>query len=302
MANAPHLPVHLGAMSEAVRFQVAFYAPGGPGAAEGLQVRAAARGTDVSLAQGLTCVRASPEPGCWQGHIGSALLPYLRKTTCSRLACCLVKPTWPNVGTAAPHLPGVLCCVQEGDVLLSNHPQLAGGSHLPDITVITPVFSGGRVVFFVASRGHHADIGGISPGSMPPNSKVLAEEGAAVVSFKLVRDGAFQVCTLWAVGCALHTCEVADGCDGCWKGQECMCRGGQGVGGVGHQLPPYSYHTTRWRFLRSLVVIAVVPDSLHVLISRATCRRPASLSCSWRLASWGTCCRAAAAPATSATT
>jgi 5-oxoprolinase (ATP-hydrolysing) len=79
-------------------------------------------------------------------------------------------------------------------VLLSNHPQLAGGSHLPDITVITPVFSGGQVVFFVASRGHHADIGGISPGSMPPNSKLLLEEGAAVVSFKLVRDGAFQVC------------------------------------------------------------------------------------------------------------
>lgn len=78
-------------------------------------------------------------------------------------------------------------------MLLSNHPQLAGGSHLPDITVITPVFSGSQVVFFVASRGHHADIGGISPGSMPPNSKVLAEEGAAVVSFKLVKDGMFQV-------------------------------------------------------------------------------------------------------------
>jgi N-methylhydantoinase B/oxoprolinase/acetone carboxylase alpha subunit len=82
---------------------------------------------------------------------------------------------------------------QEGDVLLSNHPQLAGGSHLPDITVITPVFNAGRVVFFVASRGHHADIGGISPGSMPPNSKLLVEEGAAVVSFKLVKNGAFQV-------------------------------------------------------------------------------------------------------------
>lgn len=80
-------------------------------------------------------------------------------------------------------------------MLLSNHPQLAGGSHLPDITVITPVFSSGRIVFFVASRGHHADIGGISPGSMPPNSKILAEEGAAVVSFKLVKDGIFQVRT-----------------------------------------------------------------------------------------------------------
>jgi N-methylhydantoinase B/oxoprolinase/acetone carboxylase alpha subunit len=55
--------------------------------------------------------------------------------------------------------------IQEGDVLLSNHPQKAGGSHLPDITVITPVFHEGEIIFFVASRGHHADIGGISPGT-----------------------------------------------------------------------------------------------------------------------------------------
>lgn len=54
--------------------------------------------------------------------------------------------------------------LQKGDVLVSNHPQLAGGSHLPDITVMTPVFDGDRIVFFVASRGHHADVGGITPG------------------------------------------------------------------------------------------------------------------------------------------
>ncbi|KAK9768415.1 hypothetical protein K7432_000959 [Basidiobolus ranarum] len=80
----------------------------------------------------------------------------------------------------------------EGDVILSNHPT-AGGSHLPDITVITPVFDQGKVVFFVASRGHHADIGGILPGSMPPHSKELYEEGAAVKSFKLVEKGQFQL-------------------------------------------------------------------------------------------------------------
>ena len=74
---------------------------------------------------------------------------------------------------------------KDGDVVVSNHPQ-AGGSHLPDITVITPVFNEGKIVFFVASRGHHADIGGISPGSMPPFSKRLAQEGARIVSFKLV--------------------------------------------------------------------------------------------------------------------
>ena len=62
--------------------------------------------------------------------------------------------------------------IKEGDVFVSNHPQLAGGSHLPDITVITPIFADGKVAFFVASRGHHADVGGIAPGSMPPLSKV----------------------------------------------------------------------------------------------------------------------------------
>ncbi len=81
--------------------------------------------------------------------------------------------------------------IGEGDVLLSNHP-LAGGTHLPDMTVITPVFLGGKPVFYVASRGHHADIGGISPGSMPPFSKRLEEEGAAILSFKLVDRGNYQ--------------------------------------------------------------------------------------------------------------
>ncbi len=76
--------------------------------------------------------------------------------------------------------------------MVSNHPQLAGGSHLPDITVITPVFYRGEIIFFVASRGHHADIGGIAPGSMPPNSKTLEDEGAMIVAFKLVKDGVFQ--------------------------------------------------------------------------------------------------------------
>lgn len=76
-------------------------------------------------------------------------------------------------------------------VLLTNHPQ-AGGSHLPDITVITPVFDHGKIVFFVASRGHHADIGGTTAGSMPPNSRELYQEGAAIKSFLLVENGKFD--------------------------------------------------------------------------------------------------------------
>jgi N-methylhydantoinase B/oxoprolinase/acetone carboxylase alpha subunit len=59
--------------------------------------------------------------------------------------------------------------------------------------VITPVYRDGRPVFYVASRGHHADIGGITPGSMPPFSKFLVEEGACFKSFKLVQNGHFQV-------------------------------------------------------------------------------------------------------------
>ena len=109
VANAPHLPVHLGSMQEAVRFQV------------------------KSLGD-----------------------------------------TW-----------------KEGEVILSNHT-MAGGTHLPDMTVITPVYEEGRPVFFVASRGHHADIGGIQPGSMPSFSKCLAEEGAAFMSLKIVKDNVFQ--------------------------------------------------------------------------------------------------------------
>ena len=79
----------------------------------------------------------------------------------------------------------------EGDVWLCNHPQ-AGGSHLPDITVITPLWHGGKMVMVVANRGHHADIGGITPGSMPPFSRSLTEEGCAIRGMKLVRAGEFQ--------------------------------------------------------------------------------------------------------------
>ena len=106
----------------------------------------------------------------------------------------------------APHIPVHLGSMQdavrhqvrywgnslvEGDVLMTNHP-VAGGTHLPDITIITPVFEQGSPVLFVASRGHHADIGGISPGSMPPHSKSLADEGLAVEAFKLIEGGVFM--------------------------------------------------------------------------------------------------------------
>ena len=81
--------------------------------------------------------------------------------------------------------------LKHGDVLVSNHPEF-GGTHLPDITVITPAFSGDKIIFYVASRAHHADIGGILPGSMPPHSRELFQEGAAIKSEKLVSEGHFN--------------------------------------------------------------------------------------------------------------
>lgn len=122
-------------------------------------------------------------------------------------SCALFGPDGGLVSNA-PHIPVHLGAMQEavqfqikyldgkinqGDVLLTNHP-CAGGSHLPDLTVITPVFYEGqpKPIFFVASRGHHADIGGITPGSMPPHSTSLSQEGAAFISFKLIKDGLFQ--------------------------------------------------------------------------------------------------------------
>ncbi|MCR9093356.1 MAG: hydantoinase B/oxoprolinase family protein [bacterium] len=80
-----------------------------------------------------------------------------------------------------------------GDVFVTNDP-FAGGSHLPDVTVVTPVFEVGdeRPSFYVASRGHHADLGGKTPGSMPPDSTCLEEEGVLIEAFPLVREGHFD--------------------------------------------------------------------------------------------------------------
>ncbi|KAG0465172.1 hypothetical protein HPP92_019336 [Vanilla planifolia] len=120
-------------------------------------------------------------------------------------SCALFSPDGGLVANA-PHVPvhlgamsSTVCWqleywgdnLHEGDVLVTNHP-CAGGSHLPDITVITPVFSNSKLVFFVASRGHHAEIGGITPGSMPPFSKAIWEEGASIKAFKMVDRGVFQ--------------------------------------------------------------------------------------------------------------
>ncbi|MBE9222848.1 hydantoinase B/oxoprolinase family protein [Cyanobacterium stanieri LEGE 03274] len=79
--------------------------------------------------------------------------------------------------------------LRKGDVYITNNPY-NGGTHLPDITAITPIFiNSEKPDFFVASRGHHSDIGGITPGSMPPMSKTIEEEGILIDNFCLVEAG-----------------------------------------------------------------------------------------------------------------
>jgi 5-oxoprolinase (ATP-hydrolysing) len=112
----------------------------------------------------------------------------------------------------APHMPVHLGSMSEsiktviernpamrrGDVYVLNDPY-HGGTHLPDVTVVTPVYLGaGKPSFYVASRGHHADIGGSTPGSMPPFSKTIDEEGVLFDNFLLVRDGALREVALRA--------------------------------------------------------------------------------------------------------
>jgi 5-oxoprolinase (ATP-hydrolysing) len=113
-----------------------------------------------------------------------------------------------NLIANAPHMPVHLGSMGEsiktvirlnagnmkpGDVYVLNAPY-NGGTHLPDVTVITPVFDseGKEILFYVGSRGHHADIGGITPGSMPPGSKVVEEEGVLIDNFLLVEQGRFR--------------------------------------------------------------------------------------------------------------
>ena len=143
-------------------------------------------------------------------------------------SCALFSPDGGLVANA-PHVPVHLGSMQfavkyqhkrwsgqlkDGDVLVSNHPS-CGGTHLPDITVITPVFDrpgGTDIVFYVASRGHHADIGGIRPGSMPSESTELWQEGAAIEADKIVSNGVFNEERMTKL--LLHEPSKYDGCSG----------------------------------------------------------------------------------------
>jgi len=120
---------------------------------------------------------------------------------------CAIFDDRANLIANAPHIPVHLGSMGEsvravmrrhgdmrdGDVFVLNNPY-DGGTHLPDVTVVTPVFLAGdrEPAFFTAARGHHADIGGVTPGSMPPDSRSLTDEGVLLDNLVLVRGGAFQ--------------------------------------------------------------------------------------------------------------
>ncbi|WP_406655840.1 hydantoinase B/oxoprolinase family protein [Methanolobus sp. ZRKC2] len=117
---------------------------------------------------------------------------------------CAVFDSKGNLVANAPHIPVHLGSMREsvrsvmkqfgdmqaGDAYMVNSP-FGGGTHLPDVTVVTPVFIGNKAAFYVASRGHHADIGGISPASVPPGSKNIEEEGVMTNGMQIVKHGRF---------------------------------------------------------------------------------------------------------------
>ena len=122
-------------------------------------------------------------------------------------SCALFDPEG-NLVANAPHVPVHLGSMGEsirtvirenrptmrpGDVYMLNAPY-NGGTHLPDVTVITPIFSedGANLLFYVGSRGHHADIGGRTPGSSPPDSRHIEEEGVLIDNFLLVKEGVLR--------------------------------------------------------------------------------------------------------------
>ncbi len=114
---------------------------------------------------------------------------------------CAVLDTGGELVVNAPHIPVHLgslgLCVRAlrtalplspGDVAVTNHPA-CGGSHLPDLTVVAPVHAAGTLIGYVAARAHHAEIGGLLPGSMAPQARNLAEEGVVIPPTYLVREG-----------------------------------------------------------------------------------------------------------------
>jgi 5-oxoprolinase (ATP-hydrolysing) len=156
-------------------------------------------------------------------HVAEQMGAVLRQTASSvnikeRLDfSCAIFDADANLVANAPHMPvhlgsmgASVAAVLEahrvdlrpGDAYLVNSPY-AGGTHLPDMTVVSPVFdaAGERIEFFTASRAHHADVGGIAPGSMPPDSVTIEDEGALIAPARILRGGSLDEARLRELFC-----------------------------------------------------------------------------------------------------
>ncbi|NOY64457.1 MAG: 5-oxoprolinase, partial [Nitrospirae bacterium] len=156
--------------------------------------------------------------------------------------------------------------IKQGDAYLSNNP-FRGGSHLPDLTVVYPVFSSsGELLFFTAARGHHADIGGKTPGSMPPESSHIDEEGVLIDSMCILRDGCFMEDELREVF-SNHTYPVRNIEQSIQdiKAQLAACRKGEAE--LLYVISRYGYETVRkyMAFIQKNAEMAV-REALHKLL------------------------------------
>ena len=157
-------------------------------------------------------------------HVAEQMGAVLRQTASSvnikeRLDfSCAIFDAEANLVANAPHMPVHLGSMgasvtavldaygtefEPGDACIVNSPY-AGGTHLPDITVVSPVFdaAGRKVEFFTASRAHHADVGGITPGSMPPDSSDIGQEGALIAPRRILRQGRLDETLLHELLCS----------------------------------------------------------------------------------------------------
>jgi 5-oxoprolinase (ATP-hydrolysing) len=134
--------------------------------------------------------------------------------------------------------------MRDGDMYLTNNPH-RGGSHLPDVTVVCPVFSDdGEILFYTAARGHHADVGGKTPGSMPPEAAHISEEGVVIDNFLLLRGGTFREAELLSL-LAAHPWPVRNPGERVLdlKAQAAACR--KGVAEIQRIISRYGLETVR---------------------------------------------------------
>jgi 5-oxoprolinase (ATP-hydrolysing) len=134
--------------------------------------------------------------------------------------------------------------MRDGDMYLTNNPH-RGGSHLPDVTVVCPVFSDeGEILFYTAARGHHADVGGETPGSMPAEAAHISEEGVLIDNFLLLRGGAFREAELLTL-MASHPWPVRNPAERILdlKAQAAACR--KGVAELHRIISRYGLETVR---------------------------------------------------------